>query len=149
MNKFYKLLVYTLLFFSFIDLSVAKDKDNVVPLRISKELKVPSALDKGAWNLVSRIEAWKPAETAIIICDMWDKHWCDDATARVAEMAPEMNKVITIAREKGVKIVHAPSECMDYYAKYPGRKEAMKYNDKELCGKRASDSRYSHRIACF
>jgi len=105
---------------------------NVVPMRISMQLKVPSTLDEGAWNLVSRIEAWKPAETAIIICDMWDKHWCDDATARVSEMAPEMNKVLTIARQKGVKIVHAPSDCMSYYANYSGRKEALKYKDQKI-----------------
>ena len=105
---------------------------NVVHLRISKQMKVPSTLDEGAWNLVSRIEAWKPAETAIIICDMWDRHWCNDATARVAEMAPEMNKVLTIARQKGVKIVHAPSDCMSYYANYPGRKEALKYKDQKI-----------------
>jgi nicotinamidase-related amidase len=81
--------------------------------------------------MISRIEYWKPNETAIIICDMWDKHWCDDATERVAEMAPEMNKMITIARERGVKIVHAPSGCMEYYANHPGRK-AMKYKNKKI-----------------
>jgi len=130
MYKLFKLSVITILLFPLMELSAAKEV--VVPLRISKELKVPSDSDKGAWNLVSRIEAWNPAETAIIICDMWDKHWCNDASARVAEIAPEMNKVIAIAREKGVKIVHAPSECMDYYAGYPGRKEAMKYRDKKI-----------------
>ncbi len=107
-------------------------KDDVVPMRISTQQRVPSILDKGAWDMTSRIEGWKPTETAIIICDMWDKHWCDDATARVAEMAPEMNKVLAIARGKGVKIVHAPSDCMDYYAKHPGRKEVMKYKDKKI-----------------
>jgi len=130
MDKTFKLLLMISL--SFLFAGFQPPKDNVTPLRISKQLKVPSTLDKGAWDLVSRIEAWKPAETAIIICDMWDRHWCDDATARVAEMAPAMNKVITIAREKGVKIVHAPSECMDYYAKYPGRKEALKYKDQKM-----------------
>ena len=107
-------------------------KEDVAPLRISKQLKVASALETGAWDRVSRIEAWIPSETAIIICDMWDKHWCDDASARVAEIAPEMNKVIAIAREKGVIIVHAPSDCMNYYASYPGRKEAMKYTDRKI-----------------
>ena len=116
--------------FSFMNLSAAKK--GIVSLRISKQQKVPSIADEGTWSLVSRIEPWKPAETAIIICDMWDKHWCDDANARVEEMAPEMNKVINIARERGVKIVHAPSDCMEYYAKHPGRKEAMKYKDRKI-----------------
>ena len=124
-----KLFVFVFLLLSFFNLSA---QEGGASLRISKQLKVPSVLDEGAWNLVSCIEAWKPAETAVIICDMWDKHWCDDASARVEEMAPAMNRVITIAREKGVLIVHAPSECMSYYANYPGRKEAMKYKDEKI-----------------
>jgi nicotinamidase-related amidase len=43
-----------------------------------------------------------------------------------------MNKVLTAARGKGVKIVHAPSECMEYYKDYPGRKEALKHKDKKV-----------------
>ena len=68
-------------------------------------------------------ERWKPAETAIIVCDMWDRHWCDAATARVAELAPALNETLAAAREKGVSIVHAPSECMDFYKHFPQRKK--------------------------
>jgi nicotinamidase-related amidase len=107
-------------------------KNVATPLRISVQQKMPSDLDPEGWILSNRIESWNPAETAIIICDMWDKHWCDDATARVAEIAPVMNETLTIARDKGVKIVHAPSDCMEYYANYPGRKEALKYKDKKI-----------------
>ena len=130
MNKYFGLLILIIIALPFLGLKA--DKNDIVPLRISMQQMIPSDLDAGCWNVTSRIEGWKPGETAIIICDMWDKHWCDDATARVAEIAPEMNKVITIAREKGVKIVHAPSDCIDYYANYPGRKEAMKYKDKKI-----------------
>jgi nicotinamidase-related amidase len=109
-------------------------KKNVIaePLRISTQQRVPSNLDKGSWNVINTVENWNPAQTAIIICDMWDKHWCNDATARVAEIAPAMNEVLTIARDKGVKIVHAPSECMDFYSNHPARKAAMKYKDKKI-----------------
>ncbi len=34
-----------------------------------------------------RIVRWHPAETAVIICDMWDDHTCKAAASRVAEMA--------------------------------------------------------------
>ena len=127
MNRIVKFLVFTALCLPFLEMQAAGNE-----IRISKQLKVPSILDEGAWNLVSRIESWNATETAIIICDMWDKHWCDDATSRVAEMAPEMNKVITIARDKGVKIVHAPSDCMGFYADHPGRKEAVKHRDNAI-----------------
>jgi nicotinamidase-related amidase len=43
-----------------------------------------------------------------------------------------MNEVLNIARNKGVTIVHAPSDCLDYYKDYPGRKEAKKYSDKNI-----------------
>ncbi|MDR1780793.1 MAG: ThuA domain-containing protein, partial [Tannerella sp.] len=89
-------------------------------------------VEKGAKILTSTIQTWNPNETAIIICDMWDKHWCPDATARVAEIAPAMNEVLKEARSKGVKIVHAPSSCMDFYKEHKARKEALKYSDKKL-----------------
>lgn len=131
MNKIIKL--FTIIFLTVFFMNMSPAKDPVVSsIRISKQLKAPSKLLDGAWDMSSRIENWKSTETAIIICDMWDRHWCDDATARVAELAPEMNKVIAIAREKGVIIVHAPSDCMDFYANYPGRKEAMKYKDRKI-----------------
>ena len=64
---------------------------------------------------------WKPTETAIIICDMWDNHYCQNAAQRVKAMAPRMNKVIQAARGVGVTIIHAPSGTMDVYAKTPQR----------------------------
>ncbi|MDR0541866.1 MAG: isochorismatase family protein [Dysgonamonadaceae bacterium] len=128
------LLLLAILYMPFTGLEAAK-KPVVDPLRISTQQRVPSDLEKGAYVITGRIEAWKPSETAIIICDMWDKHWCRDATDRVAEMAPHMNELLTIAREKGVKIVHAPSGCMGFYKDYPGRKEAQKYNDPKVIQK--------------
>src|SRR6266511_2564889 len=68
---------------------------------------------------------WDASKTAIIICDMWDKHWCQSASNRVAEMAPVMNEVVKTARQKGVFIIHAPSDTMDYYKDAPQRKLAQ------------------------
>src|SRR5688572_220429 len=66
-----------------------------------------------------------PHGTAIVVCDMWDQHWCKGATERVAEMAPRMNEVIAAARKRGVFIIHAPSETMDFYKDTPQRKRAL------------------------
>src|SRR5678815_2818377 len=63
---------------------------------------------------VEKTIQWDPKKTAIIICDMWDKHWCKGATERVAEMAPRMNEVLTEARKHGVLIIHAPSSTMKF-----------------------------------
>lgn len=64
---------------------------------------------------------WEAGETAIIICDMWDDHYCESAAQRVGVMAPKMNEVITAARNHGVMIIHAPSGCMDQYEGTPHR----------------------------
>ncbi len=34
---------------------------------------------------------WDPRKTALIICDMWDDHWCRGAARRVVELAPVVN----------------------------------------------------------
>jgi nicotinamidase-related amidase len=77
-------------------------------------------------------ESWTPSESALIICDMWDRHWCDKSNARLEELAVTLNRVVIEARRKGVKIVHAPSDCMDFYKDYPQRQEAKKYWNTEL-----------------
>lgn len=77
------------------------------------------------FKMVSRPDVWHMDQTAIIICDMWDKHWCESATARVAELAPVMNEVVKIARSQGAMIIHAPSDVVDYYEKHPARKRAL------------------------
>lgn len=69
---------------------------------------------------------WDPKKTAIIICDMWDDHWCKSAARRVGEMAPEMNEMVKIARKKGVFIIHAPSSTVDFYNDTPQRALAKK-----------------------
>jgi len=83
------------------------------------------APDSQDYQVVERLVQCDPSKTAIIICDMWDKHWCKGATARVAEMAPRMNQVIKEARRRGVLIIHAPSETMGFYADCPQRKRAQ------------------------
>ncbi len=68
--------------------------------------------------------SWQPAETAAIVCDMWNVHWCRGASARVAEIAPRMNELLAALRRRGVLVIHAPSETMDYYRDHPARRLA-------------------------
>jgi nicotinamidase-related amidase len=84
-----------------------------------------------ALRVVTEVQQWNPHETAIIICDMWNQHWCKGATTRVAELAPRLNQVISVARQQGMLIVHAPSDCMAYYKDFPGRKLALRYDSKK------------------
>jgi len=101
-------------------------------LKVSMQKKLTSGSEKGSWNIVNEKQDWNTSQTAIIICDMWDHHWCKGAESRVAEMAPYMNEVVANARKKGILIVHAPSECMDFYKDYPGRRLAQSYKSDKL-----------------
>ncbi len=103
--------------------------DKMITLSMQERVEGNSVVNGPA--VVNEIQQWDPKQTAIIICDMWDKHWCKGATARVAEMAPRLNEVLNIARSKGVLIVHAPSDCIDYYKNHPARKTVLKYYNKK------------------
>ena len=69
-------------------------------------------------------QQWDPAKTALIVCDFWDSHHCANAVKRVNGMAPRMAEVVKTAREHGVLIIHAPSDCMKNYESHPARKRA-------------------------
>jgi Amidases related to nicotinamidase len=66
-----------------------------------------------------------PKKTAVIICDMWDNHWCKGAAARVVEMASRMNDLLNYLRDIGCVIIHCPSDTMTYYKNYPQRKKIL------------------------
>ena len=40
-----------------------------------------------------------PAKTAILICDMWDLHWCAISTNRFNRIAHQMSDIIESANE--------------------------------------------------
>lgn len=61
-------------------------------------------------------------KTAIIVMDMWDKHWCKSWTARDIAMIPQMNRVLAEARRRGVQVIFSPSVVADFYKDYPQRK---------------------------
>ncbi|HVJ83847.1 MAG TPA: protein-signal peptide and transmembrane prediction [Planctomycetia bacterium] len=66
------------------------------------------------------------AKTCLVVCDMWDDHWCKSAAARVVELAGPMNEMLRAAREKGMFIIHAPSTCSGFYKGTPQRERALK-----------------------
>jgi len=63
-----------------------------------------------------------PRKTAVVVIDMWDRHWCETYTARVGNMVPRMNETLAAARRLGIQIVFAPSETLDFYRDHPARK---------------------------
>lgn len=75
----------------------------------------------GAWTEAHFETTIDNARTAIIITDMWDKHWCRGATNRVNLIAKRMEPVLKKARQAGILIIHSPSDTMDFYANTAGR----------------------------
>ena len=97
----------------------------VKTVSINLRKKVKSESEANSWETVEYTESWDPNRTAIIVTDMWDRHWCESASQRVAELAPVMNKTLIKAREFGVTIIHAPSGTMDFYKDTPQRNAAI------------------------
>lgn len=81
----------------------------------------PTSPGSTRYHRLTRQESWQPERTAVIVCDMWDAHHCLNAVRRVNELAPRIDQFIGQLREQGVTIIHAPSSCMDAYAKHPAR----------------------------
>ncbi len=84
-----------------------------------------STVDTNSVQVLEQSLQWDAARTAVVVCDMWDRHHCPDATERVGEMAPRMNEVIKAARRKGMLIIHCPSDTLKFYENHPGRKLAQ------------------------
>jgi nicotinamidase-related amidase len=83
-----------------------------------------SAKGKGDWIARQEERRIDLGKTAIIVCDVWNEHWCKGATKRVAEMAPRMNDVLVACRAKGALVIHAPSGTMKAYEGTPQRERA-------------------------
>jgi len=79
----------------------------------------------GSFKPVEKTVQWEPKKTVLIVCDMWDDHWCKSAARRVVEMAGPMNEMLKTARAKGVFIIHAPSSVTDFYKDTAQRKLAQ------------------------
>src|SRR5262245_56161820 len=85
--------------------SIASAADNTLRLN----LRSRAGTTPDAEIVTERQVNWDPKQTALIICDMWDDHWCKSAARRVAEMAGPLNAAVKQARARGVFIIHAPS----------------------------------------
>jgi nicotinamidase-related amidase len=83
------------------------------------QLKLRSRVEiyKGSadWREAVIDERFSPSSSALILCDVWDNHWCQGAAGRVAALARKIAAVVDTARSHGFLIIHAPSDTMEYY----------------------------------
>jgi nicotinamidase-related amidase len=76
-------------------------------------------------KVVEKPVTWDAKKTTLIICDMWDDHWCKSAAARVGELTGPVNEFARVARSRGVLVIHAPSTCTSFYKDTPQRRRAQ------------------------
>jgi len=93
---------------------------------LSMGLRRQARAGADAWKTEERSVSWDGRRTAVIVCDMWDDHWCKSASARVGELLPPMNRFLAHARSRGALVIHAPSSVTKFYDGTPARELARK-----------------------
>src|SRR6185369_5967452 len=77
------------------------------PLTLHTRSQSETAKGSGQWQTTDATVQWDPQKTAIVVCDMWNQHWCQAAPRR------------------GVFIIHCPSGTLKYYEGTPQRRLAQ------------------------
>lgn len=93
-------------------------------LSLSLRTRAETKEGSGLFQTVLQPASWQPTQTAVIVCDVWDSHHCLNAVRRVKEMAPRMNELLKLVRQRGALVIHAPSGCMAPYEQHPARQRA-------------------------
>ena len=86
------------------------------------KLSVQTRDDKGKPVAADRVI--DPKTTAVIVCDMWDDHWCKAAAGRCDALAKKAAPVVESLRTAGATIIHCPSDTMDFYKDSKARQRA-------------------------
>ena len=99
-----------------------------IPALAASQTTPPAAIELVAQSrdkdgkVVKKTVRIVPAKTAVVVIDMWDRHWCKTFTARVGNLAPRMNRTLDACRKLGIQVVFAPSDVVDFYKDFPQRK---------------------------
>ena len=102
------------------------------PLELPLRTRIQPYKGADLWKESALTEKVNPAECAVVLCDIWDKHWCESATKRCGELAPVAEAVAKKCRERGMFIVHCPSDTMDFYKDSPARLRMKEFSKVEF-----------------
>ena len=102
-------------------LAFAPPAASAADITVDLRSRVEAFKGTGDWREVELRQSLPLEKTAILICDMWDKHWCGGATQRVNGLVRQMAPFLETARKHGIQIIHAPSETMSFYQDAPQR----------------------------
>lgn len=93
----------------------------LVALRVARRKLVRSSLGPRVWQTEREDLTIPASRLAVIVCDMWDRHWSTGASVRVDQLAPEIDRFCGRLRDAGALIVHAPSDTIEAYRDSPAR----------------------------
>ena len=96
-------------------------------LNLRRRVLRPDARGCAGWEIEERTETVPADRIALLLCDVWDHHWCRGAEMRLEAMIPRMNAAVRAARDRGAMILHAPSDTMDFYEESPARRRMKDY----------------------
>ena len=93
------------------------------PVRVTARRRELALDERGYrdWRVIERPVDLHPERTALLLCDVWDHHWCRGAQERLEPLVPRIDRTARVAREHGMLVVHAPSGTMPFYAGHPAR----------------------------
>lgn len=86
----------------------------------------------GQWEEFTFSRKLETERSALVLCDLWDRHWCRGATERVAKLVPRVATVVDRFRQRGILVVHAPSDTMKFYEDSPERRAIQALQKAEL-----------------
>lgn len=92
---------------------------------LQTQYQTETSVHSGDFEIRHKDQDWSATETAIIVCDVWDYHHSANAASRLNEFVSRLDDVLASARDKGVTIIHSPSDCMPAYENHPARDRAI------------------------
>lgn len=96
-------------------------------LELRRRRLVADELGRRAWADEAPMERVAARAAAVLVCDMWDRHWSAGACLRVEQLAPRIDAFCKQMREAGALIVHAPSDTMAAYTSSAARARIAGY----------------------
>lgn len=95
--------------------SPARKAPATLVLELRRRRLVADEQGRHAWVEECPMERVRAAAAAVIVCDVWDRHWSKGASLRVEQLAPRIDAFCRHMREAGALVVHAPSGTMGAY----------------------------------
>jgi nicotinamidase-related amidase len=95
---------------------------DVLQLELRSQCLTRDQRGRNCWQVLTEAREVPAQRAALLLCDVWDDHHCRGAVERLEAMLPRMNELVNAARAMGVRIIHAPSDTMEFYADAPARR---------------------------